>query len=190
MFPNLLVENNLIGNPTAGAVDQVYAVGITAQGSGTTTGLIGVIRGNIIYVEGWIPTSTSGPTTGISIGSISATGTYTMEKNKVSRVRNNNPATWPAKGIDLAGGNNHLVKNNFVFDIRNDQTAGTGAFGTTFGAYGIRVGSGTGHKIYFNSVHLFGVIPGSVSTDLTAAFMIVATSRLAWTSETIFFRTN
>ena len=77
----------------------------------------------------------------------------------------------------MAGGDNHLVKNNFVFDIRNDQTAGTGAFGTTFGAYGIRVGSGIGHKIYFNSVNLFGVLPGSVSTDLTAAFMIVSTTQ-------------
>src|SRR5437867_589276 len=28
VFPSLLVENNLIGNPTAGAVDQVYSCGI------------------------------------------------------------------------------------------------------------------------------------------------------------------
>ena len=68
MFPSLLVENNVIGNPTAGSVDQVYSVGITAQGSGTTAGLIGVIRGNIIYVEGWIPTSSNGNDTGIDVG--------------------------------------------------------------------------------------------------------------------------
>ncbi len=176
VFPGLLVENNFIGNPTAGAVDQVYSVAVTAQGSGTTDPLIGVIRGNIVYVEGWIPTSSGGADAGIDVGGISATGTYTIEKNKVSRVRNNNTATWPAKGINLAGGSNHVVKNNFVFDIRNDQTAGTGGFGTSFGAYGIRVSSGTGHKIYHNSVHLFGVLPGSISTDLTAAFMITSTT--------------
>src|SRR6266496_4719416 len=176
VFPSLLIENNIIGNPTAGDVNQVYSCGITAQGSGTTTGLIGVIRGNIIYVEGWIPTSSGGADTGIDVGGISATGTYTTEKNKLSRTRNNNTATWPAKGINLSGGNNHVVKNNFVFDIRNDQTAGANGFGIASGAYGIRVTNGTGHKIYHNSVHLFGVLPGSISTDLTSAFMITSTT--------------
>src|SRR6266542_1763178 len=147
VFPGLLVENNFIGNPTAGAVDQIYSVGITAQGSGTTDPLTGTIRGNIVYVEGWIPTSSGGADAGIDVGGISATGTYTIEKNKVSRVRNNNTATWPAKGINLAGGSNHVVKNNFVFDIRNDQTAGTGVYVLSVRDNGIRVSSGTGHKI-------------------------------------------
>ena len=47
----------------------------------------------------------------------------------------------------------------------------------TFGAFGIRVSSGSGHKIYHNSVHLFGVLPGSEDTDLTVGFMIVSTSQ-------------
>jgi hypothetical protein len=138
VFPGLLIENNFIGNPTAGAADQVYSVGITVQGSGTITPLTGIIRGNIIYVEGWVPSNSFAANSAIGIGTISArgTGTYTIENNKVSRVRNNNTAAWPAKGIDLVGGNNHVVQNNFVFDIRNDHTAGRGAFGTTFGAYG------------------------------------------------------
>ena len=177
VFTGLLIENNLIGNPTAGAVDQVYSCGITTQGTGTAGSAIGEIRGNVIYIEGWVPTSSSAADTAIAIGVISATGTSQVEKNMINRVRNNNTGTWPAYGINLGGGSNHVVQNNFVSDIRNDQTAGTGGFGTTFGAYGIRVASGTGHKVYFNSVHLFGVLPGAVSTDLTAAFMIVATSQ-------------
>ena len=174
VFPGLLIEDNDIGNPTAGSVDQVYSVGITAQGSGTTDPLTGVIRGNIIYVEGWIAaTADVFANHAIGIGTISsATGTYTVEKNKVSRFHNNNTLTYAAVGMNLAGGNNHVVKNNFVFDIRNDQTAGSGGFGIAFGAYGIRVTNGTGHKIYHNSVHLFGVLPGSMGADLTAAFMI------------------
>src|SRR6267143_1371761 len=180
MFPSLLVENNIIGNPTAGAVDQVYSVGITVQGSGTTGPLSGVVSGNIIYVEGWVADDANNSNAGIGVGTISAVGqgTYTVEKNKVSRVRNNNTQTFAASGINLGGGNDHIVQNNFVFDIRNDQTAGSpGGFGTDFGAYGIRVAGGTGHKIYFNSVHLFGVLPGSINDDLTAAFMIVGTSQ-------------
>ena len=64
-----------------------------------------------------------------------------------------------------------------MFDVRNDQTGGTGSFGTTFGAYGIRVASGTGHRIYHNSVHLFGAVPGAINTNLTVAFMIVGTGQ-------------
>ena len=128
VFPSLLVENNEIGNPTAGAVDQIYSVGITAQGTGTTDPLTGTIRGNIIYVEGWIPSGATGnANANIGIGTVSTTaGTYTIEKNKISRARNNNTQTWPAVGINVNGGNDHVIKNNFVFDIRNDQTAGTG----------------------------------------------------------------
>ena len=57
--------------------------------------------------------------TPLALGQFStATGTYTVEKNKVSRFHNNNTLTYVAVGINLAGGNNHAVKNNFVFDIR------------------------------------------------------------------------
>ncbi len=127
VFRGLLIEDNFIGNPTASAVDQVYSVGITAQGSGTTGPLTGVLRGNIIYVEGWVKTNSFGANTAISVAGINAgaDGMYMIENNKISRVRNNNTATWPAKGIDLVGGDNHAVQNNFVFDVRNDQTAGT-----------------------------------------------------------------
>jgi len=169
VFPGLLVENNTIGNVTAGATDQVYSMGVTVQGSNNA-----IVRGNTVYVESFVATQIRA----LEFGSISATGaTATFEKNKVLRVRNSNPATFGAYGINLNGGNTHTVQNNFVLDIRNDQTAGTGAFSTTFGVMGIRVAAGTGHKIYHNSVHLFGVIPGTVSTDLTMAFAIVATGQ-------------
>ncbi len=169
VFPGLQITGNTIGNATAAALDQVYAIGITAQGSAD-----GLIAGNTVYVEGFIASSSAGHA--INVGVVSATGTFTIEKNRVARVRNNNPQGWSAFGINLGGANNHTVRNNFIFDIRNDQTAGTGAFGTTFGAYGIRIASGTGHKIYHNSVHLSGVLPGAVSTNLTVAFVITSTT--------------
>ena len=55
-------------------------------------------------------------------------------------------------------------------------TAGTGAFNMTFGAAGIKVNAGTGHKIYHNSVHLCGVLPGATSTDMIAALGVVTAS--------------
>ena len=111
--------------------------------------------------------------TGVNSAAVSGT---IIDSNKVSRVHNNNGTNMVSYGINLGSGNNHVVQNNFVFDVRNDQTAGTGAFGITFSAYGIRVASGTGHHIYHNSVHLFGVLPGIVGTDLTTAFMITTAS--------------
>lgn len=168
VFPGLMIQNNSIGNPVAGSADQVYVRGISAQGSTN-----GVISGNTVYVEGFIGSSGSSATVGIDVGTISATGTFTIEKNKVNRVRNNEPQTWATYGINLNAGNNQVVRNNFVTDVLNNQVAGTGAFSTTFGAFGLRVGTGTGHQVYHNSVNMFGPLLGVLSTDLTAALGIV-----------------
>jgi hypothetical protein len=168
VYPGLLIEGNAIGNPVAGEADQVTAIGITAQGSTSA-----VIRGNTVYVEGYVASSAA--THGINVGVNSAliTGAV-IEKNRVNRVENNNPTTWSAFGINLGGGSDHVVRNNFVSGVINDQVAGTGGFGSTFGAYGIRIASGTGHDIFHNSVHLYGALQGTVSTDLTAAFLMSA----------------
>ena len=119
VFPGLLIQNNVIGNSTAGAADQVYSFGITAQGSAD-----GIIRTQYVFVEGWIASSAT--TMGIDVGTISATGTLMIEKNMINRVRNNNGGTYPAFGIDLGGGTNHVVQNNFVIDVRNDDNGGHG----------------------------------------------------------------
>lgn len=169
----LQVTNNLIGNPVAGDVDQVTAIGITVNGATNP-----LIADNTVYVEGFVASSAAGHGINVGVNSTNTNGAI-IERNKVNRVRNNNPATWSAYGINIAGiaGSAHTVQNNFVSGVINNQTAGTGAFGTTFGAYGIRVASGTGHKVYHNSVHLYGAIPGTTNTNLTAAFLVVGTGQ-------------
>ena len=171
VFPGLLITNNSIGNPVAGNADQVTAMGIVASGSTNA-----IISGNTIWIEGYVAASASTHAIDVGINSTAITGA-TIEKNRINRARNNNGQSWTAIGINLGGGNDHVVRNNFVSGVINDQTTGTGAFGSTFGAYGIRAGSGTGHKVYHNSVHLYGVLPGVTSTDLTAAFIIVAAAQ-------------
>ncbi len=169
----LQVRNNLIGNPAAGDVNQVTAIGITVNGATNPA-----IADNTVYVEGFVASSAAGHGINVGVNSTNTTGA-TIEKNLVNRVRNNNPATWSAYGINIAGiaASAHTVQNNFVSGVINNQTAGTGGFGTTFGAYGIRVASGTGHKVYHNSVNLYGPMPGTTSTNLTAAFMVVGTGQ-------------
>lgn len=168
VFPGLLVNGNIIGNSTANDVSQIYTMGVAVGGTAN-----GIIRGNTIYLEGFVPTSAANQGVSVGVLSVNTTG-VTVEKNRVNRVKNNNPNTWSAMGINLGGGSNHIVRNNFVSGAINDQTTGTGAFGTTFGAYGIRVASGTGHKVYHNSVNLYGAIPGATNQNITAAFVITA----------------
>ena len=167
--PSLVISNNLIGNPTKGALNQVYIAGITVSGSDNVS-----ITANTVYVESFHNTALKA----IEVGVITtAINTANITNNIVGRVTNNAPTTYGAYGINLGGGNNHSVINNAVLNCTNDKTAGTSAFSTTFGVHGIRLGSGTGHKVYHNSVNLAGVIPGSISTDLVSCFTIVGTGQ-------------
>ena len=165
VFPGLQITNNVIGNSTVGAVDGVYSIGVTAQGSTNA-----IIRGNTVNVESFLGTSRSG----LDFGSISATGSgATFEKNKVNRVINSSTGGQGAYGINLAGGNTHIVRNNFVQGVINVPNA---TFSTTFGAHGIRVGTGTGHFVYHNSVNMTGNLTGSTGTALSSALCIVSTA--------------
>jgi uncharacterized repeat protein (TIGR01451 family) len=111
---------------------------------------------------------------GIAVGG--ASSDLTIEKNDVQGITNTSTGTFPAYGIDLNGGNNVVLRNNFVSNVSFNMQGG-GAFSTTFGVFGIRVAAGTGHRIYNNSVNLSGALPGTANTSLlTAAFGIVATT--------------
>jgi hypothetical protein len=173
VFPGMVISNNTIGNPTAGAADQVYSNGISAQGSAN-----GSIAGNTVYVEGYIPTSSSSANTGISLGGISANGTFTVERNKVNRVQDNTASGFQAYGINAVAGNGQIIRNNFVSGVINFPN---GTFSTTFGAFGIRIGAGLNHQVYHNSVNMYGnlsTVGAGTGTGaaLTAAFGITATT--------------
>ncbi|HEV7646285.1 MAG TPA: hypothetical protein VGO50_20290 [Pyrinomonadaceae bacterium] len=112
---------------------------------------------------------------GINVATTAASGT--ISGNKVSKVYNNNGGTTAARGINLGGGSNITVQNNFITDVLGNMTGGF-SFDASFGTYGLRVASGTGHKIYHNTVHMTGVMLGSTSTNLlTGALVIVTTSQ-------------
>ena len=112
---------------------------------------------------------------GISAGNTSGDA-ITVDRNNVQNIQNNNTGTFGAFGIQINGGNNHVVKNNFVSNINHNMTGGA-AFSTTFGVFGISVQTGTGHKVYDNSVNLYGLMPGTATTSLlSAAFALVSTS--------------
>jgi len=172
-FPDLLIERNSIGNPVQGEVDQVYSVGITVQGSTNA-----VVSENLVFVESFVASTAAGGLRGLDQGFVNTSGTGTVfVRNQVRRVFSRNGQPRGASGIALTGGNNHFINNNFVSGVMNTQTATGGAIGVTTSVFGIRIGAGTGHQVYHNSVHLYGAMAGSAGQNLSTAFA-VATSGL------------
>jgi subtilisin-like proprotein convertase family protein len=164
----LSVANNTIGNPVAGAADQVWGIGITVQGSTNA-----VVSGNTVYVEGWTSSSTTNKA--IDFGTVSTAGSGAIiEKNIVAREYNNSTGGWAAYGINIAGGNNHIIRNNFVYNV--NAFMNNGGLSTTFAFYGIRIAAGTGHQIYHNSVNMYGPVLGSSSFTSCAALCIISTA--------------
>ncbi|MBL0146837.1 MAG: hypothetical protein IPP48_15065 [Chitinophagaceae bacterium] len=168
VIDNLTINNNTVGDATAGSTTTVYRTGITAQGFTAA-----LIAGNTIRNIEWF-VGTSSPA--LSIGDISAAGTNAViENNIITHKVASNTGTFGAYGINIAAGNGATVRNNFVSDVTGDMTGGS-AFSTTFGIFGIRVAAGLNHKIYHNSVNLYGLRTGTAAaTLLTAAFGITGT---------------
>lgn len=148
--------------PTYGIRDSSSAV---ASGNNITQNTISSITSN--------GTPTSGPA---AIGIDNLSGGTIIQRNNVQSVIATNTGTYGATGINVSGGNNVVLRNNFVSNVTGDMTGGA-AFSTTFGIFGIRVAAGTGHQVYNNSVNLYGARPGTATTSLlTSAFALVGTT--------------
>ncbi|MBL0181986.1 MAG: hypothetical protein IPP96_06690 [Chitinophagaceae bacterium] len=152
----------------------------TVQNVATTTPIIygilaGGASGTFTISKNTVSQITASAGSSYVVG-IEATVSSTIESNKVSGIINNTTGTYGAYGINLNGGNSSIVRNNFVSNVTHDMSGGT-AFSTTFGMFGIRIGTGTGHQVYHNSVNLYGLMPGAAtSSHLSAAFAIVSTA--------------
>ncbi|MEP7010695.1 MAG: hypothetical protein ABJC13_10260 [Acidobacteriota bacterium] len=119
--------------------------------------------------------STTG-STGLRGMTVQSNG-VTVQSNKIQGIINNNTGTFGAFGIDVVAGNDAVIKNNFISDVNHNMTGGA-AFSPDFGVVGIRLGAGTGHKVYNNSVNLFGPHTGTATTSLlSAAFSISTTAQ-------------
>jgi len=164
----LLISNNIIGASTTGATTNVYSYGIGVQGSSN-----GVIRGNNIQnIESYVGSGLRG----ISVGDIlTVTGDqFTIEKNIISNVISRSTGAWASYGVNIFGGTGNVIQNNFIFGL--NSVFGNNNYGSTWGIRGIRIASGTGHKVYHNSVNLSGAILTSSSADVSACFTVISNS--------------
>jgi hypothetical protein len=162
------ISNNTIGSAANGAATGVYSMGMTVEGSTLVT-----IRSNTVYVESFLGTSVRA----IDVGSISANVTgVTIEKNQVGRVWGNSTSGFGAYGINYQGGANATIQNNFVYNV--NAFFNNGSISTTFGPHGIRMAATTaGHKLYHNSVNLFGPVLGQSALSMASSLTVVSSTQ-------------
>jgi hypothetical protein len=191
------ISQNMVGNFETTSAENDVAIWM-ATGAGNTT-----VSGNIVSNLAYTGTGAQAPfgiressglaasgnnITGNTVTNITTSGSATVygiensgggtiiQKNMVTTIKNTNTGTFAAFGINVSAGNNVIIRNNFVSDVNHDMTGGA-AFSTTFGVFGIRIATGTGHKVYHNSVNLYGLMPGTATTSLlSAAFALVSTA--------------
>lgn len=161
---NNMISGNIIGSNTVG--NTVSFMGITLSGVATNT-----ITQNEIFN---LKVNTSVSSAGIQIA---GTGAGQMiSRNKIYGIYNLSINGWAAFGINITGGNNHMIVNNVIYDILTVNYSSTSQ---TFNAFGIRITSGTGHGIYYNSVNLFGQLTASWASATGAgssAFVVTSTA--------------
>ncbi len=192
------VSQNTVGNFSNGEGENDTGIWL-ATGTGNAT-----VSGNTVTNLGMTLTSAFAPIgiressglaasgnniAGNTITNLSTTGGFnlrgiatsstgiTIQGNRIQGILNNSTGTFGAFGIDVTAGNDLVIRNNFVSDVNHNMSGGA-AFTPDFGVIGIRLGAGTGHRVYHNSVNLFGPHPGTATTSLlSAAFSISSTSQ-------------
>jgi uncharacterized repeat protein (TIGR01451 family) len=169
---NATVSGNTVSGIGYTGTGTFTPIGINVTSSVAATN--NVIRDNTVSDISSNGTHTATQVRGIAVSG--ATSDLIIERNNVQGIINTNTGTFGAYGIDLSGGNNITLRNNFVSNVSFNMSGGA-AFTTIFGVFGIRVGAGTDHRIYNNSVNLSGALPGTATTSLlTAAFGLVNTT--------------
>jgi hypothetical protein len=140
-------DNVVIKNNSLGATLDADFIGF--KGINLYQSLTSSVEGNTIFN---LKSTTFTNPTAIEIGGTASAG-ITVSKNRIETIYGESTGGYGAYGVNLIGGNNHLVVNNVITDLR---TINYSATSTTWNAFGIRITSGTGHKIYYNSINLFG----------------------------------
>jgi len=124
------------------------------------------------------------PVTGITVAT--AGGAADITKNRISGIYNRNAGGWGAIGVHLSTAANACeITNNFIYDILN---IGNASFtNTAENASGILLASGSSHKIYHNSVSMYGASAATGSNVITC--LSVGSNAVASSiSATIFFQ--
>ena len=149
---NIDISGNIISGVVSNTGNNL-AAGISVD---PVSGSFSLADNTISIVEN-ISGSSTAPASGIRINS--STGSGIILRNQITRVFNRNTGGGPAQGINLGlAPSGMVIQNNFISNIMN---IGGTSFGNTANANGILLNSGNNHKIYHNSINLYGVSTSS-----------------------------
>jgi len=159
----LRILNNRIG-------DDSPTLGIKLRGIELNTTENVLVQGN--YIRNVIGSLTSVSSAGIDIQN-SHTNLRILG-NEIREIRQNATSgiTQGAYGININGGTAVVIANNVIVDM---TTSNRGNSATTQ-ATGIRLQTGSGHKLWYNTVHMNGVHPQTTGGAATAALHVVSTA--------------
>jgi hypothetical protein len=192
-YDNLSIENNevrrayrgiYIGGTTTNVADNLVIKDniISSSNQSEQTSFRGVevrnINGGLIENNQIASMKINSATSNAAIsieGTTSSIQNIRISKNKISGIYSESTSGYGAYGVNIASGNNITIDNNIIYDVK---TANYNSSSTTFQAFGIRLGAGTGHKVYYNSVHLYGniTIGGSTTNALSACLVVTGTA--------------
>ncbi|MFA5511649.1 MAG: right-handed parallel beta-helix repeat-containing protein, partial [Candidatus Kapaibacterium sp.] len=159
---NLLIEGNELGDDATSS--QVYQYGIDVQNAP---------EGRILRNKIYNMVNSASNKWAIQLGGTTTSPAgITVEGNTIQKIHYNSTGGWGAYGINLIGGNNHSIINNFISDIKTDRYSNTS---NIYNPFGIRIQSGSGHKIWHNTIIMTGT---QLATNSSASF----TSNILYTS--------
>lgn len=153
---NLLIENNIYGSNNSN--DYIYQYFMDVQYAPN-----GMVRGNKLYNS--IHDAGSNKYA-IQLGGVQSPGINVIG-NWIHSLKYNGTGGWGCYGVNLIGGDNHVIMNNMISDISTDRYSATS---TSYNPFAIRITSGSGHKIWHNTVNMYGMQGG---TNTTASLMAV-----------------
>lgn len=160
---NLVITDNEIGssNPLAQ---------ITQRGISVYNVINGVIARNKVFDQ---KVTASTTVYGIEINGAATSNTH-VTRNMISGIYSQSTSGYGAFGINIDDGSMITIDNNVIYDIRTTNYSSTSML---YQAFGIRLAGGAGHRVYYNSVNLYGdYTTGSAVLSRSAAFGVTATT--------------
>jgi hypothetical protein len=181
---NVVISGNTLGGTTS-------ATRLTAAGVSIANALSPTISGNTI--QNLVSVQASN-TSGLGIHVQAGTTTPTISGNIITGIQSTYTSggiAYSAVGIQISNTSPCLIHNNSISGLNTVFGSSNANGDPTYGAFGIRVNTGTGHKIDYNSIYLQGapstgttqpghssclVIAAAAQTDLDVRNNIFANS--------------